>query len=67
MGYLQNVDNELYIHNWKSYFDSFKTFEVIDAESLIVIFLGHMVLALCSQQGYFQICYTNIIKCTDDK
>ena len=28
---LQNVDNELYIHNWKSYFDSFKTFEVIDA------------------------------------
>ena len=24
----------------KSYFDSFKTFEVIDAESLIVIFFG---------------------------
>ena len=26
--------------NRKSYFDSFKTFEVIDAESPIVIFLG---------------------------
>ena len=27
-------------HNRKSYFDSFKTFEVIDAESPIVIFFG---------------------------
>ena len=39
-GFLQNAGNELHFHNRKSYFDSFKTFEVIDAESPIVIFFG---------------------------
>ena len=40
MGFLQNAGNELHFHNRKSYFDSFKTFEVIDAESPIVFFFG---------------------------
>ena len=31
---------QLHFHNRKSYFDSFQTFEVIDAESPIVIFFG---------------------------
>ena len=36
--FLQYAGNELHFHNRKSYFDSFKTFEVIDAESLIANF-----------------------------
>ena len=40
MGFLQNAGNELHFHNRKSYSDSFKAFEVIDAESPIVIFFG---------------------------
>ena len=43
MGFSAKCGNELHFHNRKSYFDSFKTFEVIDAESPIVIFLGHTV------------------------
>ena len=38
--FCKNAGNELHFHNRKSYFDSFKTFEVIDAESPIVIFFG---------------------------
>ena len=38
--FLQNAGNELHFHNRKSYFDSFKTFEVIDVESPNVIFFG---------------------------
>ena len=38
--FLQNTGNKLHFHNRKSHFDSFKTFEVIDAESPIVIFFG---------------------------
>ena len=38
MGFSANAGNELHFHNRKSYFDSFKTFEVIDAEIPIVIF-----------------------------
>ena len=37
--FLQNAGNELHVHYRKSYFDSFKISEVIDAESPIVIFV----------------------------
>ena len=42
----------VYIHNWKSYFDSFKTFEVIDAESLIVIFFGTYGSLVWTKDGW---------------
>ena len=38
--FLQNAGNELHFHNRESYFDSFKTFEVVGAEGPIVIFFG---------------------------
>ena len=38
MGFSANAGNELHSQYRKSYFDSLKTFEVIDAESPIVIF-----------------------------
>ena len=57
MGFSANAGNELHFHNRKSYFDSFKTFEVIDAESPNVIFfwdIRYMQKELYNKLGHIK-------------